>query len=92
MDFINKGLTSILNIMFYGALVILVIYLFFNIVPILLVGLVITWAVIKGFKKVKNWNSNRKTKVDDNIEIINKFTSEDISNKEVIDVEYREVR
>lgn len=94
MDFINKGLSSILNILFYGVIFFLVIYLLFHIVPIILVVLAVAWLVIKGVKKVKGWDSRRNgsSKGKDSIEIINDVTSEDLSNREVVDVDYREVR
>jgi len=94
MDFINKGLSSILNLMFYGVIFLLVIYLLFNIVPLIFVALVVTWAVIKGIKKIKIWSSRRKgeSKVGDSIEIIKNVTPEDFADREIIDVDYREVR
>ena len=93
MNFINKGLSSILNVIFYGVIFLLVIYLLFNIVPIILVVLVVTWAVIKAIKMVKTWGSRKgNSKVEDNIEVIKNVASEELPNREVIDVDYREVR
>jgi len=89
MDFINKGLSSILNVLFYGAIFFLVIYLLFSIVPIILVALAVIWAIIKIVKKITSWGSSKE---EDNIEIIKNVTSEGLSNGEVIDVDYREVR
>ena len=93
MDFINKGLSSILNVLFYGAIFFLVIYLLFSIVPIILVALAVIWAIIKIVKKITSWGSKSgSSKEEDNIEIIKNVSSEGLSNREVIDVDYREVR
>jgi len=94
MDFINKRFSSVLSIIFYSVVVMVVIYFFIQILPFVLLALVIGWFSIKGVRTFKAWNNKRKNggNIVSNVDIIEEDDSDDLSNKEVIDVDYTDVK
>ena len=94
MDFINKRFSSLLFVIFYVVIVIVVIRFFIYILPFIIIASLVGWLSIKGIKIIKNWNSKRKNggNVVNNADIIEKDDLDDLSNKNVIDVDYTDVK
>jgi uncharacterized membrane protein len=86
MDYINRSFRSIFSVGMYALLVLAGIFLFMNLIPIIIVLGIIAWItfkVVKVFRNLKKEKNSVITSMETN--------SEEFSNGEVIDVEYKEV-
>jgi hypothetical protein len=97
MDFANKSFTSLLKILLYVIITIACAYLFLNLLPIILLAAAAIALFIWGNKKFKNYQKKSKMKRSNpagNENICGKMDSSifDIQGKNVIDVEYSEVK
>ena len=94
MDTINKRFSSMLSIIFYVAIVLVVIYFFVQLLPFILLLGILGWIGFKGVRIIKNWNSKRKNggNIVNNADITEDNDLDDLSNKKVIDVDYTDVK
>lgn len=96
MDFINKGFSSVFNIMLVVGIFFAVIFLFFNLLPFIIVAGLVIWAVVKSIKLLRKWTNNYKnmdnSKTYNNAETVKNNDEFDLSNHNVIDVDYIEVK
>ena len=94
MDFIIKRFNSLFGIAISAIIVIGVIYLFINILPFILIIGLIAWMFFKGIKILKSFNSKKESVItsmkDDQVH--NNADSNEFTNGQVIDVEYKEVK
>jgi hypothetical protein len=93
MDYVTKSFRNILGIFVSAAMVLLVFFLFVNILPVIFSLGLITYIVYKSYKVIKLWNKNRSGFVTPkgSDEFYNKEESEEFFNGEIIDVEYKEL-
>ena len=89
----TKGFHSIFGIVFYAAIILLVVFLFLSIVPIILILALMVWIGFKCSKIIKSWKIKKGSGVSsmDDIEMNNYSKTSDFSNDQVIDVEYKDV-
>lgn len=91
MYFVNRGNSSFLLL----AIVVLGFFFLINFLPIILLAGVVIWALSYGYKKLKKWNYTNGTKVKTKAHTFEESKEEDfkdISNVNIIDVEYTEVK
>ncbi|AKN30736.1 hypothetical protein Ccar_07760 [Clostridium carboxidivorans P7] len=90
MDFVNKNFSG----MFKIAIGIIVFVLFIRILPwVALIGLVL-WAFSKVIKKIKSWKNQKNIKEETferNSTIYDEKDEFDLSEKKIVDVDYKEV-
>lgn len=90
MDFVNKNFSGVFKII----IGVIIFVLFIRVLPwIALVGLVI-WAITKIVKYFKNWkhgNRFKKEEVEINSTIYDGKDNFDLSEKKIVDVEYKDV-
>jgi 5-bromo-4-chloroindolyl phosphate hydrolysis protein len=93
MDFINRRVSSVLGVIFYAVIIIVIIYFFLQVLPFILLAVVIGLASIKGVRVIKTWKSKRRNggNIVNNVDISETDDLEDLTNKEVIDVDYTDV-
>ena len=93
MDFINRRVSSALGVIFYAVIIIVVIYFFLQVLPFILLAVLIGLASIKGVRAIKKWKSKRRNggNIVNNVDIAETDDIEDLTNKEVIDVDYTDV-
>jgi len=87
MDFILKRFHGVIAFVFYGVIILGVMYLFINLLPFVLTIGLATWIVFKGYKILKSFS----TKKENVITPIND-KEEEYTNGQIIDVEYKEVK
>lgn len=91
MDFVNRNLSGAFKII----LTIMAVLIFIRILPVLLVVGVVAWGGFKGVKYLKtrgNKKANKYEKMDVNANIHDEKDSFDFTGKNVVDVEYEEIR
>lgn len=91
MDFVNRNLSSAFKII----LAIVIMLIFIKTIPVLIIVGIVAWAGNKGMKFFKNRKSKESTtykKMNVNPDIYSAKDSFDITGKNVIDVEYREMK
>jgi hypothetical protein len=93
MSSINKRFSSLLGIIFYVVIVFIVIRFFIYMLPFILVISIVGWLGIKWTRAIKLWNNKRRNggNTVNNVDITKDDTLDDLSNKQVIDVEYKDV-
>ncbi len=93
MDFMTKGFHSIFGIIFYAAIILLVVLLFLSIVPIILILGLMIWVGFKCSKIIKSWKIKKGTGFSsmEDIEMDSYSNTGDFSNDKVIDVDYKDV-
>ena len=93
MSSINKRFSSLLGIIFYVVIVFIVIRFFIYMLPFILVISIIGWLCIKWTRAIKLWNNKRRNggNTVNNVDITKDDNLDDLSNKQVIDVEYKDV-
>lgn len=97
MDFANKNFTSFLKIIFYAAIIIAGVFLFLNLLPIILLAAAVIVLFVWGNRKFKNYKEKAKVRKSNSAENENTSTGIDssifdIQGKNIIDVEYSEVK
>jgi hypothetical protein len=90
MDFINKGIPSFLVI----ALIFIAVIFVINILPFILIAAAGIWAVTYAVKKIKLWRNDKSVRYSSksNVEVVKNSYEEDFSEKNIVDVEYTEVK
>ena len=91
MDFVNRNLSGAFKII----LTIMAVLIFIRILPVLVVVGVVAWAGVKGVKYFKtrgNKKANKYENMDVNSNIHDEKDSFDFTGKNVVDVEYEEIR
>jgi hypothetical protein len=93
MSSINKRFSSLLGIIFYVVIVFIVIRFFIYMLPFILVISIIGWLGIKWTRAIKLWNNKRRNggNTVNNVDITKDDNLDDLSTKQVIDVEYKDV-
>ncbi|MBI6872531.1 hypothetical protein [Clostridium aciditolerans] len=91
MDFINRNLSG----MFKTIIIIAAVLIFIRIVPWLIVVGIVGWGgikLVKYIKSYKNIKTSKREKVDNKSKAYEQENYYDFSNKNVVDVEYEEVK
>lgn len=94
MYFVNRGSSSFISSIIYVALFALAAMLFINLFPILLVAGVCIYGITKGVKLFKQWKSKSSYKMNSkaNVEIVDEKEYFDMTDKNIVDVEYTEIK
>lgn len=94
MYFVNRGSSSFISTIIFVGLFLGAAFLFVNLLPVLLVAGISIYAITKGIKMFKQWTSKRSYKMSskDNVEIFSEGQDFDMTNKNIIDVEYTDVK
>ena len=87
MDFIIKRFYGVIAFVFYGVLILGVMYLFINLLPFVLAIGLVTWMVFKGYKILKSFSSKKE-----NVITSMNDKEEEYTNGQIIDVEYKDVK
>lgn len=88
MDFINKGFSSFLIV----ALVFLAISFLINLLPVILIAAAGIWGISYTVRRIKLFTNKRKSVFkhgSDEVEVVNDM---DLSQRNIIDVDYTEVK
>lgn len=94
MGFASKEISGLFKVLIYGILGLVVVYLFLNLLPyVVLIGLV-SWFGYKMFKTVKKWTTKNDTVINNksNMDYSTMDSAEEYTNGEIIDVDYKEVK
>ena len=94
MDFIIRRFNSLFGIVISAIIILGVIYLFINILPFVLIIGFITWILFKGLKILKSFNMKKESVITsmNDAEANGNFDSNEFTNGQIIDVEYKEVK
>ena len=94
MDFIIRRFNSLFGIVISAIIILGVIYLFINILPFVLIIGFITWILFKGLKILKSFNIKKEGvfTTRDEAEVYSNGDSNEFTNGQIIDVEYKEVK
>ena len=94
MDFIMKRFNGLLGIAISAIIIFGVIYLFINILPFVVVIGLVAWMFFKGLKILKSFNSKKESVFTsrDDAEVHSNVDSNEFTNGQIIDVEYKEVK
>lgn len=89
MDFVNSNLSGVFKII----VAMLVISILIRIIPLLIIPAIAVWGGYKGiryFNNCKNRKIHKKEKATEYVHVEKEFF--DLSDKNIVDVEYEEVR
>lgn len=87
MNFAENSFSRNLHTITFALVIMVIAYLFVHFLPILfLIG-----AVVYAFVKIKKYIKSKTSKMNENVNRSNEFTSEDGLDGDVIDVDYKDV-
>lgn len=94
MYFVNRGSSSFISSIIFIGVFSIIALLLVNLFPVLLIAGVGIYGITKGVKLFKRWKSKNSYKMNskDNVEIIDEKDFFDMTDKNIIDVEYTEVK